>query len=68
MLRAGVRPEVLLSSTALRARETAAVFARTFDAEVTEQSELYLAEPDRLLAAARAAASDEVMVVATTRA
>lgn len=64
VLRAGVRPEVLLSSTALRARETAAVFARTFDAEVTEQAELYLAEPEQLWAAARAAGSDEVMVVA----
>lgn len=64
VLRAGVRPEVVLASTARRARETAEAFARAFDADVTEQPELYLAEPATLLAAARAAGVDEVMVVA----
>ncbi|MEZ3155387.1 histidine phosphatase family protein [Microbacterium sp. BWR-S6Y] len=64
VLRAGVRPETIVSSTALRARDTAAVFAQTFDAALTEHAELYLAEPDRLLATARAAGGDEVMVVA----
>lgn len=64
VLRAGVRPETIVSSTALRARDTAAVFAQTFDAALTEHAELYLAEPDRLLATARAAGGAEVMVVA----
>lgn len=64
VLRAGVRPEIVLSSTALRARETAAVFAKAFDADVTERPELYLAEPATLLAAARGAGVDEIMVVA----
>ncbi len=62
--RKGVRPEVILSSTALRARQTADAFARAFDAEITEQAELYLAESAQLLAAARGAGVDEVMVVA----
>lgn len=64
VLRRGVRPAVLLSSSALRARQTAAAFAAEFEVPVTEQSELYLAEPDALLAAARAAGAAEVMVVA----
>lgn len=62
--RAGVRPAVLLSSSAVRARETADVFANAFDVDVTEQPQLYLAPPDRLLEAARASGADEVMVVA----
>lgn len=64
LLRAGVRPEVLLSSSAVRARETAEAFARAFDVDVVENADLYLAAPGALLAAARAAGSDEVMVVA----
>jgi phosphohistidine phosphatase len=64
LLRAGVRPEVLLSSSAVRARETAEAFARAFDVDVVENADLYLAAPEALLAAARAAGSDEVMVVA----
>jgi len=64
VVRKGVRPEIILSSTARRARQTADAFARAFDAEVTEQAELYLAEPAQLLAAARGAGVDEVMVVA----
>ncbi|MDT0118371.1 histidine phosphatase family protein [Microbacterium sp. PRF11] len=64
LLRAGVRPEVLLSSSAVRARETAEAFARAFDVDVIENADLYLAAPQALLAAARAAGSDEVMVVA----
>lgn len=64
VLRKGVRPEVVLSSTALRARQTAEAFARAFDAPITEQAELYLAEPAQILAAARGAGADEVMVVA----
>ncbi|MFJ4038257.1 SixA phosphatase family protein [Microbacterium sp. NPDC090007] len=62
--KAGIRPETLLSSTALRARQTAEAFSRVFDAAVQERPELYLASADRLLDAARAAGSDEVMVVA----
>ncbi|KQM38429.1 histidine phosphatase family protein [Microbacterium sp. Leaf203] len=64
VVRKGVRPEVVLSSSALRARQTAEAFARAFDAEVVEHAELYLAEPAQLLASARAAGVDEVMVVA----
>ncbi|WP_295821646.1 histidine phosphatase family protein [uncultured Microbacterium sp.] len=64
VVRKGVRPEVVLSSTALRARQTAEAFALAFDAEVVEHAELYLAEAAQLLASARAAGVDEVMVVA----
>jgi len=62
--REGVRPEVLLSSTALRATTTAAAFAAAFDVPVTERSDLYLAPALRLLDAARESGADEVMVVA----
>jgi phosphohistidine phosphatase len=64
VLRAGVRPVILLSSTAVRARQTADAFAEAFEVEVTERPELYLATPDRLLDAARSSGADEVMVVA----
>jgi phosphohistidine phosphatase len=64
VVRAGVRPAVLLSSTALRATQTAAAFADAFEVEIAEQPDLYLATPDRLLDAARASGVDEVMVVA----
>ncbi|MBQ9917213.1 MAG: histidine phosphatase family protein [Microbacterium sp.] len=64
VLRRGVRPEVLLSSTAVRARSTADAFAEEFEVEVTERPELYLAEPEALLDAARASEAHEVMVVA----
>lgn len=64
VLRRGVRPEVLLSSTAVRAASTAAAFGDEFEVEVTEHAELYLAEPDVLLETARASGAAEVMVVA----
>lgn len=64
VLRRGVRPEVLLSSTALRARTTAETFAAEFEVEVTERADLYLADPAHLLAAARETGAAEVMVVA----
>jgi phosphohistidine phosphatase len=64
VLRRGVRPEVLLASTAVRAVSTAAAFAEEFEVDVTEQSELYLADADTLLEAARATGAREVMVVA----
>lgn len=62
--RAGVRPAVLLSSTALRARQTADAFAQAFEVDVIERPELYLAAPEGLLDAARTSGADEVMVVA----
>lgn len=64
LLRQGVRPTVLLSSSALRAQQTAEAFGRVFETEVVVQPELYLAAPPMILAAARAAGADEVMVVA----
>ncbi|MDF2992917.1 MAG: phosphohistidine phosphatase SixA [Microbacterium sp.] len=62
--RRGVRPEVLLSSTALRAVTTAEAFAAEFEVDVTVRADLYLAAPQRLLAAARETGANEVMVVA----
>ncbi|MDQ1084526.1 MULTISPECIES: histidine phosphatase family protein [Microbacterium] len=64
ILRAGVRPAVLLSSTALRATQTAEVFADAFDVDVSTRPELYLAAPETLLDAARTSGADEVMIVA----
>lgn len=64
VVRKGVRPETVLSSTAVRAKETAQFFAKAFDAEVTELAELYLADPAHILASARAVGVDELMVVA----
>lgn len=63
-LRAGARPETILTSTALRATETAAVFAEVIGAPVVEREELYGAAPAALLAAARGTSANEVMVVA----
>lgn len=64
VLRRGVRPEILLSSTAVRALRTAEAFAAEFEVEVTAQPELYLAGPEALVEAARATGAREVMVVA----
>lgn len=64
LLRQGVRPEVVLTSTALRARTTAQAFAEAFDAELREDPELYGADADTLLAAALRSGVEEVMVVA----
>jgi phosphohistidine phosphatase len=64
VVRAGVRPEILLTSTALRARTTAGYFAAEFGVTAIEQEELYGAPPEALLAAARASGASEVMVVA----
>jgi phosphohistidine phosphatase len=64
VLRRGVRPEVLLSSTAVRALRTAEVFGAEFEVDVAALPELYLAEPDALLEAARATGAHEIMVVA----
>lgn len=64
VLRTGVRPELILTSTALRARTTAEHFAEVFDAEVREDSDLYLASGDRILEIARAGGAAEMMIVA----
>ncbi|MFJ6652948.1 SixA phosphatase family protein [Microbacterium sp. NPDC091313] len=64
LMRQGVRPEVVLTSTALRARTTAEMFAAVFGAELREDGELYNAAADTLLAAALASGVEEVMVVA----
>jgi phosphohistidine phosphatase len=64
VLRSGVRPELVLTSTALRARTTAEQFATAFDAELREVPSLYGADPEELLTAAREGGADEVMVVA----
>jgi phosphohistidine phosphatase len=64
IVRQGVRPEVLLSSTAVRARTTAAAFAAAFGIEVDERVELYGASGDEVLAIARDTGAAEVMVVA----
>lgn len=62
--RRGVRPEVLLSSTALRAATTAEAFGAEFGVDVTPVAELYGATPRTILDTARASGTDEVMVVA----
>ncbi|KAJ1680703.1 hypothetical protein LUZ63_024073 [Rhynchospora breviuscula] len=64
VLRRGVRPELLLTSTAVRAKTTAEVFGAEFEVDVVERDDLYLAGPDALLEAARTGGADEVMVVA----
>lgn len=64
VLRRGVRPELLLSSTAARAKATAEAFAAEFEVDVTERAELYLADADALWDAAHSTGVAEVMVVA----
>lgn len=63
-LRAGVRPELVLTSTAVRARSTAEFFAAAFGAELREVPALYGAGPDVLLETAREAGVGEVLLVA----
>jgi phosphohistidine phosphatase len=64
ILRTGVRSEIVLSSSAVRARTTADAFATAFGSDVLEQRELYSASASAILAAARECAASEVMVVA----
>jgi phosphohistidine phosphatase len=64
VLRAGVRPETILSSTALRAASTASVFAEVLGATVAERDELYGADADDILAVAREHGAAEVLLVA----
>jgi phosphohistidine phosphatase len=63
-LRAGVRPHRVLSSTATRARQTAAIFADAFGAVVEERPELYGASAEEMMALARSTDDDEVAIVA----
>ncbi|SFS17852.1 phosphohistidine phosphatase [Microbacterium sp. cf046] len=60
----GFRPEVILSSTALRARTTAEAFAAEFDVAVNLDPALYGAPASILLETAAASAAGRVIVVA----
>ncbi|WP_109210293.1 MULTISPECIES: histidine phosphatase family protein [Microbacterium] len=60
----GFRPDVILSSTALRARTTAEAFAAALGVAVSLDPELYGAPASSLLAAAAASGAGSVMVVA----
>jgi phosphohistidine phosphatase len=61
---ADFRPEVILSSTALRARTTAEAFAAELDVAVNLDPDLYGAPARTLLAKAAASAAHRVVVVA----
>lgn len=58
------RPELILSSTALRARTTAEAFAAQFDVAVNLDPELYGAPGSTLLAKAAGSSARRVIVVA----
>lgn len=60
----GVRPARILSSTAVRARTTAQVFAEALGATVQTDEGLYGAPGTKLLAAAAGSGVTDVMVVA----
>ena len=60
----GFRPDVILSSTALRARTTAAAFGAELGVAVTLDPELYGAPAGVLLDAAAATGAASVMIVA----
>lgn len=60
----GFRPEVILSSTAVRARTTAEAFAAEFDVAVNLDPELYGALGGTLWAKAAASGAQRVIVVA----
>lgn len=60
----GFRPDVILSSTAVRARTTAEAFAAELGVAVSLDPELYGAPAHTLLAAAAATRAATVMVVA----
>ncbi|WP_203581187.1 SixA phosphatase family protein [Microbacterium hibisci] len=60
----GFRPDVILSSTALRARTTAEAFAAELGVAVSLDPDLYGAPASALLAAAAATGAGSVMVVA----
>lgn len=58
------RPELILASTAVRARTTAAEFAATLDAPLELREELYGASSSSLWAAAVGSGASDVVVVA----
>jgi phosphohistidine phosphatase len=60
----GFRPEVILSSTAVRARTTAEAFAAELGVTVTLDEQLYGAPASALLAAAARTGASSVLVVA----
>lgn len=60
----GFVPDVILSSTALRARTTAAAFATEFDLDVTTDGRLYAAPGSTLLRAVVEAATPSLLLVA----
>lgn len=60
----GFRPEVILSSTALRARTTAEAFAAQLGVAVNLDGRLYGASAETILLRAAASHADAVMVVA----
>ncbi|MBD3942488.1 histidine phosphatase family protein [Microbacterium sp. NEAU-LLC] len=60
----GFRPDVILTSTALRARTTAEAFAAELGVAVSRDPALYGAPAATLLAAAAAAGMPSIMVVA----
>jgi phosphohistidine phosphatase len=64
VLREGVRPALVITSTAARARETARAFADALGAELRETDALYGADPDTLRRVAVESGVDEVLLVA----
>ncbi|GAA3212543.1 SixA phosphatase family protein [Microbacterium terregens] len=60
----GFRPQIVLSSTALRARTTAEAFGAVFDVAVNLDPELYGAPARTLLEKAAASAARQLIVVA----
>lgn len=60
----GFRPDVILTSTALRARTTAEAFAEALGVPAEERAELYGAPARTLLATAATAGAQSVVVVA----
>ncbi|MFT4279727.1 SixA phosphatase family protein [Microbacterium sp.] len=64
LAKTGFRPGVLLSSTALRARTTAAAFADALGVAVEERDDLYGASARTLLATATTSGHESVLIVA----
>lgn len=60
----GFRPDVILSSTAVRARTTAGFFSKEFGVPVTLEERLYGAGASVLMHAAAESGAESVMVVA----
>ncbi len=64
LVQSGTAVDAILTSTAVRARSTAEVFAGVLGAPLTEDEELYLAPASTLLRAAHAQGGRSVAVVA----